>query len=199
MKTRTLRVDIDGTVATPRFFHENLKTCANLYVEAGIVHADEVSALQFHQQLFLLPHVLLTHHVIEGAIEALHSLDVEYFTVRQNFDPTLCEQVHKNTHLWLEQQHLPCPMNVRFFWDAGEKLTASLEAQEEEVLLIDDRPSGLVKAYEKLVQSNPQQAQQIKQRLTIVAFGTDTHHFDSDLRVIPLPNWLLFRQRCLTE
>jgi hypothetical protein len=85
-------------------------------------------------------------------------------------------------------------MEVKFFWKAADKLLASLEASEEEVMLIDDRPAGLVKAYETIAQSDPECAQQIKHRVTIIAFGcAETRAFSQiDLRVIPLENWSSF-------
>jgi ABC-type histidine transport system ATPase subunit len=165
------------------------------------VKPEEIVSLQFHQQLFLLPHVLITHRAIDGAVQILQELNAEgktlqYFTVRQNFDKEVCQQVHRNTCVWLEKQHFPCPMDVRFFWDAGDKLIASLEAPEEEVFLIDDRPVGLLKAYEKISQCDAHKAQQIRQRLTLVAFGC-TEELQglpsSDLRVVPLENWSAFR------
>jgi hypothetical protein len=200
MGTKTYRIDIDGTIAVPRFFHEDLRVCADWYVREGIVKPEEIASLRFHQQLFLLPHVLITHRAVNGAVEVLQELNaqgktLEYFTVRQNFDKEVCQKVHRNTSIWLEQQHFPCPMDVRFFWDAGNKLLASLEAQEEEVYLIDDRPAGLLKAYEKIVQSDPHKAQQIKQHVILVAFGyTDLQGLPgSDLRVIPLAHWSAFQ------
>lgn len=193
---RTYRIDIDGTIAIPRFYQGKLQECIDWYVNQGIVKSEEVASLQFHQQLFLLPHVLITHRAMDGAVEALQALHAEggtlaYFTVRQHFDPALCELVHGNTRLWLEQQHFPCPMNVRFFWDAGEKLLASLEAQEKEVLLIDDRPEGLLKASTRIAHNDPETARQIHERVTLVAFGrADTTGLDgSELRVVPLADW----------
>ena len=197
----TYRIDIDGTIALPRFYHEDLQECANWYVREGIVKSEEIASLQFHQQLFLLPHVLITHQAIEGAVQALQELNtqgktLQYFTVRQNFNPVICEQVHRNTSIWLEQQHFPCPMDVHFFWNQAEKLLASLEAQEEKVLLIDDRPNNLIKAYTEIAQNDLDKAQQIRQRVTVVAFGcADTDSLDrSGLRVVPLMDWSTFYQ-----
>src|SRR5579884_1964064 len=194
------RIDIDGTIAVPCFYHENLQVCKDWYVSQGIVKSEEVASLRFHQQLFLMPEALLTHRAIDGSVQALQDLNgqgaLEYFTVRQNFDPVLCERVHGNTRLWLEQHRFPCPMNVRFFWDVGEKLLASLEAQEKEVFLIDDRPEGLIQAYAKITLNDPEKARQIRERVTVVAFGrVDTAGLDgSGLRVVPLTDWSVFRQ-----
>jgi hypothetical protein len=197
---RTYRIDIDGTIAIPCFFHQDFEQCQRWYVQAGIVKQEELISLQIHQHLFLLPHVLLTHRAIEGAVQALQRIVREgmtlgYCTLRQHRDPIICERVHRNTCIWLEQQQFPCPMEAKFFWHMADKLLTSLDAPEEEVILIDDRPAGLVKAYETIVQSHPERAQQIQQRVTIMAFGcAETTAFPhTDLRVIPLENWSCFR------
>jgi hypothetical protein len=195
----TYRIDIDGTIAEPKFYHENLRTCCDWYVNKEIVKLEEVESLQVHQQLFLIPHVLVTHVPIVGSVEVLQALFSEgktfqYFTVRQALRPEICVQVHQNTHVWLEQYHFPLPGSVHFFWDAGKKLTESLQAKEDQILLIDDRPDGLVKAYQKIATQDPDMAQQIKQRVTVLAFGSADVGLlpSSDLKVIPLPNWFVF-------
>jgi len=198
--TTAYRIDIDGTIATPLFYRESVQECVDWYISRGIVKPEEVASLRFHQQLYLLPHVLITHQAIEGAVETVQALAqgkaLQYFTVRQHFDPAICGHVHRNTCLWLEQQHFPYPMNVRFFWDAGEKLLTCLEAQEKEVLLIDDRPEGLLKAYTKIAHNDPETAWRIRERVTVVAFGrTDTAGLDgSGPRVVPLADWSAFCQ-----
>ena len=37
MSTITYRIDIDGTIAEPRFFDDDFQSCVNLYVRAGIL------------------------------------------------------------------------------------------------------------------------------------------------------------------
>jgi hypothetical protein len=149
--------------------------------------------------LFLIPHVLVTHVSIAGSVEAIQALfsegkSLQYFTVRQALRPEICVQVHHNTQVWLEQCHFPLPEAVHFFWDAGKKLTEALEAKEDQILLIDDRPDGLVKAYQKIAAQHPDVAQQIKQRITVLAFGAvNTGSLpSSDLKVLPLPDWFVF-------
>ena len=56
----------------------------------------------------------------------------------------VCGRVHGNTRTWLHDRHFPYPDQVRFFWDAGHKLTEALEAREDQIILIDDRPEGLI-------------------------------------------------------
>jgi hypothetical protein len=79
-----------------------LQLTARSYIKEGIVKQEEIESLRFHQQLFLLPHVLITHRAIEGAVQVLQELKtrgqtLQYFTVRQNIDPVVCERVHRNT------------------------------------------------------------------------------------------------------
>jgi hypothetical protein len=195
----TYRIDVDGTIAEPKFFDDDLRTCCDWYVREEIITSEEVTQLQHHHQLFLLPHVLVTHVPILGAVETLHDLvgegkTLQYFTVRQAIDPTVCSHVHEKTRIWLRDQHFPCPDDVRFFWDAGEKLTASLEAREDQILLVDDRPDGLVQAYQKIAEKEPSLARQIRQRVKVLAFGfTDiSTYYSSSLRVIHLPSWSSF-------
>lgn len=195
----TYRIDIDGTIAEPRFFDDDLRTCCDWYVNEGIVTSREVLSLQHHQQLFLLPDVLVTHVPLSGSVEALHDLvaggkTLQYFTVRQAIDPEVCDRVHGNTRAWLRDQHFPCPDQVRFFWDAGHKLTEALEAREEQIILIDDRPDGLIQAYKNIAEKDPDIAQHIRQRVTVLAFGTfDIHASASSLlRIVPFASWSSF-------
>jgi hypothetical protein len=198
--TITYRVDIDGTIADPRFFDDDFQTCVDWYCSAGIVKQEEVASLTFHQQLFLLPQVLITHNPLEGAVEVLQELTskgktLQYFTVRQSFDPDVCTRVHHNTRTWLEICHFPHAIDVQFFWHAGDKLLKSLEAEEDQIVLIDDRPAGLAKAYEEIAAKDPQVAQQIRQRILLVAFGcTDPQLLPRipGFRVIPLATWPAF-------
>ena len=199
MITTTYRIDIDGTIAEPRFFDDNLRTCCDWYVNEGIVTSEEVTSLQQHQQLFLLPHVLITHVPLSGSVEALHDLVTEgktlqYFTVRQAIDPEVCGRVHGNTRTWLHDRHFPYPDQVRFFWDAGHKLTEALEAREDQIILIDDRPEGLIRAYQNIAEKDPDVARHIRQRMVVLAFGIfDIHAYASSLlRVVPLTSWSSF-------
>jgi hypothetical protein len=197
--TTTFRIDIDGTIGKPLFFDDDFQRCREMYTQAGIVTPSEVATLTYHQQVFLLPKVLLTHTAIDGSVEALQALaatgaTLQYFTVRQNFDKEICRQVHHQTGVWLEKQGFPHPFDVRFFWDPGQKLIQSLEAEEQEVFLIDDRATGLLKAFHAIHEKDPLQAQQIRDRVTLVAFGTMTPPLDTGgLRIIPLSHWSQFQ------
>lgn len=202
--TTTYRIDIDGTIAEPRFFDDHFQACIDWYRNAGIVQQEEVASLTFHQQLFLLPHVLVTHTPITGSVEVLSRLveqgkTLQYFTVRQAIDPIVCRKVHENTLVWLETMQFPCASAVSFFWDAGEKLLWSLDAPEDRIVLIDDRPSGLARAYESILGKDPDKARQIRERVVLVAFGiTDQHKLPAlpGLRIIPLSSWADFKHVC---
>ncbi len=194
------RFDIDGTIAQPKWDHPDFRMCTQAYIDAGIVTPEEVASLRrpVHQHLFLLPHVLLTHAPIPGAIKSLQQLAQEqtsfqYVTVRQALDPDVCQLVHANTHSWLEQHHFPAPGDVRFFWDAVEKLRVALEAPEPWVMLIDDRPAGLLEAYQQEAKQNLQQAKEIKERVILVAYGYSTLEQVPTIpdapRVFPLADW----------
>jgi hypothetical protein len=202
--TTTYRIDIDGTIAEPRFFDEHFQTCIDWYRSAGIVKQEEVASLTFHQQLFLLPHVLVTHKPVAGSVEMLSCLveqghTLQYFTVRQAIDPPVCRMVHEDTRAWLEAMHFPCASAVSFFWDAGEKLLRSLDAPEERIMLIDDRPSGLARAYEVILEKDPEKARQIRERIVLVAFGiTDSRMLPAlaGLRIVPLLSWADLKRVC---
>lgn len=202
MSTHTFRIDIDGTIARPKFFHDDFQECMAQYIQAGIVQPEEIASFTYHQQVFLLPHVLITHQAIEGAVTVLQRLsregfDLQYFTVRQNFDKAICQQVHEQTKVWLKEQGFPRPRDTHFFWDPAKKLIQALEATEEQIILIDDRPGGIVKAFETIVAKDGKTAEQIRARVILVAFGQCTIPKDTKgLRVIPLLQWSHFENLC---
>jgi hypothetical protein len=69
-----LCVDIDHTIAEPCWYDDDLHVCKQQYINAGLVTAEEVAAIECHQRLFLLPHVLITHLPLPGAVETLTQL-----------------------------------------------------------------------------------------------------------------------------
>jgi hypothetical protein len=174
------RIDIDGTVGEPKFVEGDFWETARLYIEAGIATETDVQALRSEnqQRLWLLPHVLLTHVPLPGAVAGVEQFaqsgsSLSYFTVRQALETEVCRQVHENTRVWLNHQRFPHPNAVEFFWDVSEKLTKSLEAPEEQIVLIDDRIGGLLHAYQRIAEHNPTQAEEIERRVSLVAFGAD--------------------------
>ncbi len=60
-----LYVDIDNTIAEPRWYDDDLQACKQHYIKAGLVTAQEVAAIEYHQRLFLLPHVLIMFFLVE--------------------------------------------------------------------------------------------------------------------------------------
>ncbi|HEU5378682.1 MAG TPA: hypothetical protein VFV38_24945 [Ktedonobacteraceae bacterium] len=193
-----LRVDIDNTIAAPRWYHEDLSTCKQHYITAGLVTAQEVAAIEYHQRLFLLPHVLITHILLPGSVETLQRLaqtkyDVTYITIRNSIQQEQCQQIHEQTRVWLEQQGFPNPRQVQFLWDFPEKLLAALDAPAPRILFIDDRPRSLLEGYRRLVERNPGQAAQVRERVTLVAFQYQTldglPQVPDAPRVVPLAEW----------
>jgi hypothetical protein len=197
----TYRIDIDGTIARPKFFHDDFQECMAQYIQAGIVRPEEINSFTYHQQAFLLPHVLITHQAIEGAVTVLQRLahtgrTLQYFTVRQNFDPKICQKVHAQTKAWLEAQGFPHPQETQFFWDPAKKLTQALEAREEYILLIDDRPQSILNAFVGLTEKDAKTANRIRERVTLVAFQCTVPEDTKGLRVIPLTHWSHFDNLC---
>jgi hypothetical protein len=194
-------VDIDNTIAEPRWYHEDLQTCKQYYIQAGIVTAQEVAALEYHQRLFLLPHVLITHRPLPESVKTLQQFAqsghfITYLTIRNSIQPEQCQQVHKQTHAWLEQQGFPYPQQVQFFWDFPEKLLAALNAPARRILFIDDRPRALLEGYRRLVQRDPAKAVQVRERVILVAFQHLTLEGLPEVpnapHIVPLEDWAHF-------
>jgi hypothetical protein len=186
------RIDIDGTIAEPKHHAPAFWKTAHLYIGDGLVTEAEVIALRTenHQRLWLLPQVLLTHTALPGAVQGVKQLaqsgaSLQYFTVRQALDPQTCEQVYEHTRLWLTQAGFPCSREVQFFWDIADKLIKSLEAPEEYIALIDDRPGGLLNAYQRIREDNPTQAEEIRRRVILVAFGSEAIENMPDIEAAP--------------
>ncbi|MGH2478473.1 MAG: hypothetical protein ACRDHW_02295 [Ktedonobacteraceae bacterium] len=193
-----LCVDLDNTIAAPRWYHEDLPTCKQHYISAGLVTAQEVETITYHQRLFLLPDVLITHLPLPGSVETLQQFAqsdycVMYITVRNSIQPEQCQQIHEQTRVWLEQQGFPNPRHVQFFWDFPEKLLATLDAPAPRILFIDDRPGDLLEGYRRLAERDPAQAAQVQKRVVLAAFHYQTLEGLPQIpdvpRVVPLPTW----------
>ncbi len=200
------RCDVDGTIADPLFCAgEDFWETARQYIAAGVVTEGEVHSLNTgnRQRLWLLPQVLLTHVALPGAVEGLQHLaqfgtSLEYFTVRQAINAESCKRVHENTRVWLETLHFPAPRETRFFWNPEDKLLVSLEALEPYIALIDDRPAGLIEAHQRIAAQDVQRAEEIRQRVVLVAFGyADTQQllsFPDTPQIVPLADWSRLRE-----
>lgn len=86
-------------------------------------------------------------------------------------------------------------MEVSFVWSLAEKLEHALDASEQQVLLIDDRPGQLLQAYHKLADDAPQLAQRIRERIILVGFWLTERDLASlpsvprAPKVLPLATW----------
>lgn len=198
----SLCVDIDNTIAEPRWYDDDLPTCKQHYINAGLVTTQEAATLEHHQCLFLLPQVLITHTPLSEAVATLQQLVqtdhwITYVTVRNSIQAEQCQQIHEQTRVWLAQQGFPHPQQVQFFWDFSAKLCAALDAPAHRVLFIDDRPGHLLEGYRRLVEYDPQQAAQVRERVVLVAFRLSTveelPQMPDAPRVVPLPKWAQFR------
>lgn len=200
MNTLAYRIDIDGTIGEPQFYAPDFWETARHYIAAGLVTEEEVVALRTenHQRLWLLPQVLLTHIPLPGAVQAVQQLaqrgtSLHYFTVRQALDAKCCEQVHEKTRVWLAQEGFPFPKSVAFFWDAANKLRKALEAPEDRIALIDDRPAGLLHAYQRIAGEDPVCANEIQKRVILLAFGSAAMdglpQIENAPEILPLADW----------
>ena len=73
----------------------------------------------------------------------------------------------------------------------------ALETPEDQSVLIDDRVGELLKVYCHIEVNNPDKARQIRDRITLVAFGLTTLQqlrLPANLRVLPLKNWSHYRE-----
>lgn len=197
------RIDIDNTITQPLYYEPDIRACIHAYLQAGIVTPEEMALIQYHPQLYSLPHVAITHHPLPDVVNTLQALaeqgaSIQYVTLRNSFDSQVCVRIHENTHAWLKKHQFPSPMEVRFFWNLAEKLEYALDASEQQVLLIDDRPGQLLQTYHKLAERTPKLAREIKERVILVAFWLT----EADLvslpaipdapKVLPLAAWSQF-------
>ncbi len=198
-------IDIDNTITDPAWFDSDFQATVEQYIQARIITRADVEGLRFHPQLYLLPQVALTHRPKAQAVETLQQVaatgsPIFYCTARNHINPDVCRQIHANTYTWLEQHGFPFSRQVQFFWNVGDKLIHALETSEPQSFLVDDRPQGLIEAYHQIAVSDPALALQIRERVTLIAFGyTDVQQFSrSDVRVIPLEHWSRFGELHLT-
>lgn len=197
------RIDIDNTIASPRFFHPDLQICKQQYVNSGIVREQDVSEIQSHRQLFLLPQVALTHVPRSNAVASLRQLfqrghSVAYCTTRNSVHLEKRRQIHESTYCWLKTYHFPNPMRVHFVWEFADKLTSGLDIAETPFVVIDDLPGELLKAYKALRECDPRKAAQVRERVVLVAFRCQNlDHLPRVAeapRVLPLNDWNHFSE-----
>jgi hypothetical protein len=201
MSSITYRIDIDNTIAKPQWYHRDLNLCIQYYVEHEIINAQDIAKLGYHTQLFMLPHVAITHIPMPGAVEALQQLaqegfSIEYYTARNSVEPEKCKRMHENTYIWLEKHQFPNSNNVSFVWDISEKWINTRENPGEYTIIVDDRPHELLQAYRMLAKQEPQTSINIQKHMILVAFQhTSLEQLLTDsenLRIFPLSDWLHF-------
>lgn len=132
--------------------------------------------------------VILSLNMVSGAISGVQYLAkfgyVCYYTIRTN---------REATKQWLTIHQFPNPQDIVFCDSALHKLMSihQLEIRKHEhVALIDDKPSALIQAFEKLTITHPHVARDIQQHVSLIAFGPDfVEGQDSGLRVFVLSSW----------
>ena len=132
--------------------------------------------------------VILSLDMLPDAVTGVQYLSrfgqVRYYTIRVN---------QEATKQWLTIHQFPDPRNVVFCDSALHKLMSIYQLEirkHEHIALIDDKPSALIQAFEKLMITHPHVARNIRQHVDLIAFGSDdVKGQDSDLRVFALPSW----------
>jgi hypothetical protein len=192
-------IDIDGTIAFPRpdLFDADFQRCRQNYIDAGLVPQEAVVNISYHTKLLILPTIGITHIPAPDSVEVLQSLyqsgaSLYYSTARNSIKPELCKAIHEMTHSWLCVHNFPVPTEVSFVWDITHKLIHALEATAPYTLLIDDRIAGIVDAYDRIAQCDPQQAEEIRRRVIIVSYGAELDHSGDMPRILSLKDWSSF-------
>ncbi len=132
--------------------------------------------------------VILSLDMLPDAVTGVQHLSrlgqIRYYTIRVN---------QEATKQWLTAHRFPDPQDVVFCDSALHKLmnVHQLEIRKHEhIALIDDKPSALIQAFEKLTITHPHIAEDIRQHVSLIAFGTDFVKVqDNDLRVFAVPSW----------
>jgi hypothetical protein len=132
--------------------------------------------------------------VVNGSVQGVNYLlqrsnDLKYCTARViTFNNEWNKDLASITHAWLAHNGFPNHDQIVFCNGVKEKLThivAMIQEQERHVLLIDDNPDKLLKAFKEL--SGDDQLL-LYGHLTLAAFG----YSDCDeclLNIIPFPDW----------
>ena len=132
--------------------------------------------------------VILSLNMLPDAVTGVQYLSrfgqVRYYTIRVN---------QEATKQWLIVHQFPNSQNVVFCNSSLHKLMSihQLEIRKHEhIALIDNKPSALIQAFEKLTITHPHVAGDIQQHVSLIAFGSDfVEGQDSDLRIFALLSW----------
>lgn len=136
------------------------------------------------------PKVINALEVVPHAVEGVNLLarlgTIRYYTKRSSL-----QTVKDATTAWLAFHQFPCPKNVVICAETSHKLDI-IHQQEtaSSIMLIDDRFIELLAGFKLLKQEHPQAANDLKQRLTLVAFGANcVPEETSGLRTLAFPSW----------
>ena len=132
------------------------------------------------------PQVILALEEIPDAVAGVTFLSklgtIRYYTIRAN---------HEATRQWLSIKQFPYPHSTVFCESTMHKLiTMYHQETHESIILIDDRFTSLIQAFQKIAGKNPHIADNLQKRLILVAFGIDSvSEHTSNLKVLALPSW----------
>ena len=184
MKT-TFFLDIDQTISTGHVGRD-LATSVQYYRALGLEIPDRI---QVWPDLFQLPEVVRRHEMLPDALAGVMQLsgvgEIAYATVRK-------PAVEQITRAWLASNGFPSPECVMLCQNMAQKLLA-LAPYAGALVLIDDRWRAALEVWPRLEEHAPEVAADLRQRLTLVAFGATQANVpeSSVVPVIPLPDWRL--------
>ena len=176
-------VDIDQTISSGRVLG-SLQESVLYYQKQGVTVPEMVMC---YPDLFQLPEVVRRHEMLPGARSGVSQLslvgELLYATVRK-------PDVEETTRLWLQEHDFPSSEKVIFSQSMAHKLLA-LAAFSGSLILIDDRWRKALEVWPRLVEYNPEMAQDLAARLTLVAFGARNSDLpgESLLPLVALPDW----------
>lgn len=182
---KTYFIDIDQTISTGHVCRD-LAESVQYYRDLGLEIPD---GLQIWPDLFQLPAVLALHETLPGARAGVLHLssagDVAYATVRK-------PDVEQITREWLANNGFPSPERVIMCQSVAHKLLA-LAPYPGGLVLIDDRWRKALEVWPRLEEHAPDVAADLRQRLTLVAFGATQADLPetSVVHVVPLSDWSL--------
>ena len=200
-------IDLDGTIAGKLLYSSYIEyhnrdlalgiapeVLASLPDYKSFVKLPEVQAFRRKQEerfqasresARVSPNILLSIEALPDAIVGVHTLfgigAVRYYTIRLN---------QEATKQWLTLKQFPSPTDVVFCEGTVRKLYAAYAETHMEIVLIDDRLDTLLQGFEEITKNEPEMADNLRRRLTIVAFGIETvPEYFHGLRLLALPSW----------
>ncbi len=188
-------IDIDETIARGAV-QGNLAANIRYYKELGVTMIDDIADFP---ALLQHPHVIPWHNVLPHAVEGVTRLSkigrMGYYTVRKHADIQQQNLIQEATKQWLRQKKFPHPTQTIFCQSVLNKLVRLYEQEkdsQEHITLIDDRWRKAVEAFD-LLDVHSEEAAHIatvlRQRLTIVAFGTETVPHKEGIYLMAFPSW----------